>query len=230
MSSSSTVSEFKKRTEDVLAHLPVSAITRYKKRQLIYSRESNSIHIHMVVSGSVEISQITEDSREVLLEIIRPDELFGETAFVSPRRSEQAIALEDTALMTWPVSEIETLVMQNPRLAVALLQVLVQRNEQFGRRIESFAVDSIEQRLARSLIHFSERLGSPGPDGSVEMMPITHLQLSNYVGTSREIVTHYMNQFRRRGYVSYSRRSISLHGDSLRSVIDRSARVSAGAP
>ena len=185
MSSSSTRSELNKRTEEVLAYLPVSAITLYKKRQPVYSRETTLSHIYMVVSGAVAIYQITADSRQVLLEIVRPDELFGETAFVGPRRAEQAIAMEHTALMAWPVSEIEALVMQNPRLAVALLQMLAQRNEQFGRRIESFAVDSIERRLARSLIDLSERFGSPGLDGYVEMMPITHEQLANYVGTSR---------------------------------------------
>jgi len=34
-------------------------------------------------------------------------------------------------------------------------------------------------------------------DGSVRMVPFTHQMLAQYVGTSREIVTHYMNQFRR---------------------------------
>jgi CRP-like cAMP-binding protein len=51
------------------------------------------------------------------------------------------------------------------------------------------------------------------------MMPFTHVLLSQYVGTSREIVTHYMNQFRKQGYVSYSRRGILLHRDTLRAVL-----------
>jgi CRP-like cAMP-binding protein len=40
------------------------------------------------------------------------------------------------------------------------------------------------------------------------MMPFTHEALSRFVGTSREIVTHYMNRFRRLGFISYSRRGI----------------------
>ena len=46
------------------------------------------------------------------------------------------------------------------------------------------------------------------------MIPFTHELLSQYVGTSREIVTHYMNQFRRQGYLRYSRKGILLHRDA----------------
>ena len=100
--------------------------------------------------------------------------------------------------MTWTTSEIEDIIMKRPRLAVALLQILVQRTIEFTHRIESFSVDNIARRLARSLLRFSERLGAQEEDGAVRMVPFTHELLSQYVGTSREIVTHYMNQFRRR--------------------------------
>ena len=40
--------------------------------------------------------------------------------------------------------------------------------------------------------------------------------LGQFVGTTREIVTHYMNQFRRQGYLRYSRTGIILYRDALR--------------
>jgi hypothetical protein len=39
--------------------------------------------------------------------------------------------------------------MERPHLTVVLLQILAQRNAEFTRRIESFAIDSIDQRLGR---------------------------------------------------------------------------------
>ena len=63
---------------------------------------------------------------------------------------------------------------RRPRLAVALLQILVQRSREYGHRIESFSVDNIARRLARTLIRFSQRLGQNADDGSVQMMPFTH--------------------------------------------------------
>jgi CRP/FNR family transcriptional regulator len=109
--------------------------------------------------------------------------------------------------MAWPASDVEALVAKRPRLAIALLQVVAQRNIDFIRRIQSFSLDSIEGRLARLLLHFAGRLGTPEGDGSVRMMPFTHETLSRYVGTSREIVTQHMSRFRREGRVSYSRRN-----------------------
>lgn len=125
--------------------------------------------------------------------------------------------------MTWTTNEIEEITMKRPKLAIALLQLLVQRSMDFGYRIESFSVDNIARRLARTLIRFSERLGSKNDDGSVQMIPFTHELLSQYVGTSREIVTHYMNQFRRQGYLRYSRKGIMLYRDALREWLKQSA-------
>ena len=221
---SSTSLGLETRTEDVLAYLPISSIMEYRKGQMIYGPNKLSKSIYLVVTGKIGISQVSEDGSEVLLEIVSPDDLFGESAFLDvPGRSERAIAIETATLMNWAISDMEDLVMKRPRLAVALLQILAQRNAEFTCRIESFAIDTIERRLARSLIHLSERLGTPESDGFVRMMPLTHDMLSRYIGTSREIVTQYMNRFRKKGYVSYSRRGIQVYRDTLKRVLDRSA-------
>jgi CRP-like cAMP-binding protein len=60
-------------------------------------------------------------------------------------------------------------------------------------------------------------------DGSVRMAPFTHELLSQYVGTSREIVTHYMNQFRRQGYLKYSRKEIILYREAFRDWLRQNA-------
>ena len=228
MAASTTSVETQPRYEDVLAHLPASKTTKYDKGQTIYGVDKHSTGIYLVRTGKVGVSHVAEDGTEVLMEIVKPDELFGESAFLNvPRRAERATAIETAQLMTWAIADIEGLVTKRPRLAVALLQILVQRNAEYTRRIESFAVDSIERRLARSLIRFSERLGTREEGGSDRMMPLTHEMLGRYVGTSREIVSHYMNRFRKRGYVSYSRHGIILYRDTLHKVLDGSAVLSA---
>jgi CRP/FNR family cyclic AMP-dependent transcriptional regulator len=228
MTPTTTLLRSQTQIEDVLAHLPISSTTEYRKGHVIYSRADASRSLYLVVTGKVGISQVADDGSEVLLEIVRPDELFGESAFLNAaRNTEEAKVIEKATLMTWAVSEMEGLVMKRPRLAVALLQVLAQRNAELTRRIESLSVDTTQQRLARSLIHFSERLGTPEEDGSIRMMPLTHELLSRYVGTSREIVTQYMNRLRKQGCLSYSRRGILLHRDILEAVLDRNGSVPA---
>jgi CRP-like cAMP-binding protein len=118
--------------------------------------------------------------------------------------------------MSWTASEVEETVMRQPRLGVAFVQILAQRTPEFRRRIESFSADNVARRLARCLIGLSERMGTPEVDGSVSMVPFTHKLLSEHIGTSREIVTHHMFQFRSQGYLQYSRKGIVLYRDALR--------------
>jgi CRP/FNR family transcriptional regulator len=210
--------------EDPLAYLPCSTIVEYKKGQTIYSQDQPSASIYLVIDGKVKVSRLADDGHQVVVDIYQTDEFFGESGFLNlPHRAEQAMALERAKLMTWTTSEIEDVVMKRPKLAIALLQILVQRTIEFGHRIESFSVDNISRRLARSLIRFSERLGTQAEDGSVHMVPFTHELLSQYVGTSREIVTHYMNQFRRQGYLKYSRKGILLYRDAFKEWLRQSA-------
>ncbi len=198
--------------EDPLAHLPCSSILEYRRGQVIYKSDQPSTNIYLVINGKVKVCRTADDGRQIVVDIYQADEFFGESAFLSSAvRDEQAVALENTKIMTWTASEIMEITVRRPRLAVALLQILVQRSIDFGQRIESFSVDNIAGRLARTLIRFSERLGRSQEDGSIEMMPFTHELLSQCVGTSREAVTHYMNQFRRQGYLRYSRKGIVLY-------------------
>jgi len=196
--------------EDPLAHLPCSTILEYRKGQTIYSQDQPSSSIYLVIDGKVKVCRLADDGRQVVVDIYQPDEFFGESAFVAQsQRTELAVALENTKVMTWGVSEIEDIATRRPKLGIALVQLLVERSMDFGSRIESFSVDNIARRLARALIRFSERLGHQTEDGSVQMIPFTHELLSQYVGTSREIVTHYMNQFRRQGYLRLRQESSS---------------------
>jgi CRP/FNR family transcriptional regulator, cyclic AMP receptor protein len=208
--------------EDPLAYLPCSTIMEYSRGQLIYGRSQLSNSIYLVIDGKVKVCRTTDDGRQVVVDIYQPDEFFGECGFVGEKhRLEEAVALDSTKVMTWTTSEIEELVIRRPRLGIALVQLLVRRSMDFGARIESFSIDNIGRRLVRSLVRFSERLGRDAGDGSVDMMPFTHELLSQYVGTSREIVTHYMNQLRRQGYLKYSRKGITLNRESLREWLKR---------
>jgi CRP/FNR family transcriptional regulator, cyclic AMP receptor protein len=209
--------------EDALAHVPPTSILECRRGQAIYSPEQPSTSIYLVIDGKVKVSRLAGDGSEVVVDIYQPDDFFGESAFLNLSRcQEHAVALENTRLMSWISADIEDIIMRRPLLAVALVQIFVQRGADFSRRIESFAVDNIPRRLARSLIHLAERLGSAQEDGSIRMPAFTHELISQYVGTTRETVTYYMNQFRKRGYIRYSRKGIILYSDSFQQWLQES--------
>lgn len=198
--------------EDPLAHLPCSSVLQYNKGQVIYDRNQPSNSIYLVIEGKVKVSRLTNDGQEVVVDIYRSDDFFGESAFLRlDQRSEEARAFEESKLMAWTTAEIDALSVKQPRLAVALLQVLAQRNIELTSRIESFSTDDISHRLARTLLRLGKRMGTTEHDGTLRMMPLTHEVLSQYVGTSREVVTLHMNRFRRQGFLRYSRKSTILY-------------------
>lgn len=214
--------ETRETMEDPLAYLPCSTIVEYARGQVIYGRSQASNSIYLVIDGKVKVCRTADDGRQVVVDIYQPDEFFGECGFIGEKcRVEEAVALDATKVMTWSTAEIEELVVRRPRLGIALVQLLVRRSMDFGARIESFSIDNIGRRLVRALIRFSDRLGRQSADGSVDMMPFTHELLSQYVGTSREIVTHYMNQLRRQGYLRYSRKGIALNREALKEWLKR---------
>jgi len=201
--------------EDPLNYLLSAQIVEYRKGQVIYNQDAPSTNIYVILKGRVKVSRLAEGGRQVIVNIYQTKEFFGESALVHlPQRAEVATALENTKLMTWTASEVEELALRQPRLGIAFLQMLAQRTTEFARRIESLSADNVAQRLARCLIRLSERMGTPQKDGSVRMVHFTQELLSEHIGSRREIVSKYMNQFREQGYLQYSRKGIVLYRDA----------------
>ena len=212
-----------KALEDPLAHLPCTNIVAYPKRSVIYDQDQPASNIYLVISGKVEVCRLVGND-QVALDFYHEDELFGESALLHlPQWPEQAKALECTRLMSWTAADVEEMSEKNPKLAIALLQIVVQRTLDLQRRIESFSLETAGQRLARSLIRLAERSGAQQNDGSMRMMAFTHELLARYVGTSREVVTQYMNEFRRQGCITYSRQGIVLKPDGLSNMLRQTA-------
>lgn len=205
--------------EDPLAHLPVSAIGEFRKGTVIYGPEAPSSSLYVVLAGKVKLCRAAQDGQQVVLDVYQTDEFFGESSLVGSGANEVAVALENARVMSWSASEIREIVLKRPDLGFALLQLAVQRSVEFGNRIESFSLDNIEHRLVSALLRFAEKLGTASADGGREMIAFTHELLSQYVGTSREIVTHYMNYFRRKGSLNYSRKSIVVFEEALRNLV-----------
>src|SRR5436305_11492898 len=141
-----------KTLEDPLAYLPHSTILDYGKGQTIYDQTQASTSIYLVIQGKVKICRVAANGSQVVVDIYQTDEFFGEAALLGALqlRTEMAIAVESTKLMAWTNAQIEDVSARRPQLAVALLQLLAQRSEFFGQRIESFSLDNIARRLAKA--------------------------------------------------------------------------------
>jgi CRP/FNR family transcriptional regulator, cyclic AMP receptor protein len=202
--------------EDALMYLPRKSVTSYRKGQVILDEHQPSEGLNLVVQGRVKVSIPIHDGSETVVDIFSTDDFFGESALLrNAQHSERAVALDSVSLMSWSIKEIEEHAEKQPKLGIALLQMLVKRGLDYQARLQSFALDKTPERVIRSLLRFADRLGSRTEDGSISIPPLTHQVISEYVGTSREIITFQMNQLRQKGYLRYSRKGMQVYAEAL---------------
>jgi CRP-like cAMP-binding protein/DNA-binding CsgD family transcriptional regulator len=206
---------------DILEDLPRSTIRRYRNGEVIYDSDTPATHLYLVIEGRVKVLRTSVDGRDVLIDVYKEEELFGESALLNlPSRRELAIAIEPVRLMAWTLTELHNIVQTRPQLGTALSQILVQRLIECQKRVESFAVDRVNQRLARTLIQLADKLGHQSEDRSVRISGMNHQLLSDYVVTTRATVTHWMNCFRCQGLVRYSSDSLVVYPEAIRRWLD----------
>jgi CRP-like cAMP-binding protein len=205
--------------EDALMYLPRKSVTDYPKGQTIFDENQPSTGLHLVVQGRVKVAVPLDDGTQTVVDIFTTDDFFGESSMLGAAQAaqyaERAVALDAVTLMSWTQPEIESQIEREPRLGVALMQMLVNRGLDYQERLQSFALNKTPERVVRSLLRFAERLGTRTEDGSLKIPPLTHQVISEYVGTSREIVTFQMNYLRQKGLIRYSRKGIQVYADAL---------------
>ena len=117
--------------------------------------------------------------------------------------------------MSWTTTEIEEHIERQPRLGVALLQVLVAKCIDLEERLQSFTRDTISDRIARTLLGVAKRIGIREQDGSVRIPPMTHGLIADTVGSSRAVVTTHLLHLRKLGLIRYSRNRIIIYPEAI---------------
>jgi len=207
--------ELERISEDPLTYLPRKPIQEFARRRVIYDRNQPSTGLHLVMLGRVKVTSADEHSITVA-RIVSAEGLFGESALIgTENRSESAVTLDDAGIMSWTRAEIELQIEREPRLGIALAQFLVRQCMELQERIESMAVYKTPERVMLALLQLASTVGSPTTDGATRIGSLTHHTISEYVGTSREIVTFQMNRLRRMGLLRYSRKHIDIYASAM---------------
>lgn len=188
----------------------VSGEREYTRNETIYHLDDPADHIFYILSGSVKITRVSDDGKEKIISIHRTGEIFGELCFceIDDRRSDQAVAMENTRVLAIRINDFLTMIRSNPKALVDMLSLFCKRLSQAQQQIETLAFDNTTRRLARVLIKSRH-------DAGEERLKLTHEELAQMVGTSREIITTIMNQFRDEGLIDYRRSEVNPHLDKL---------------
>ncbi|MDE3077342.1 MAG: Crp/Fnr family transcriptional regulator, partial [Chloroflexota bacterium] len=129
---------------------------------------------------------------------------FGEMPLLGERmRNAQAEAMDDCTLCVMSAVDIERMVLDEPRVAVRMLETIGRRLSEAEARLEDLAYRSVPARLASLLMRLSQERGN-----TIE--GLTHQELGDAVGAYRETITKALDDFQIKGFVHLARRRIEV--------------------
>ena len=194
----------------------------YDRNQVIYFTGDPADSLYQVATGRVKVVRVSPEGKEKTIDIYQAGDFFGELCICGGgKRADQAIALEPVEVTAIKIQGLLKLLPRKPELTLDLLQLVCGRLSEYQDQIATLAFDNVSMRLAREILRLSHAPGAIRENGGVRLgVSLTHEEIASLVGTSREIVTTLMNQFRNQGLVDYDRRSIHVYQDRIQSFLD----------
>lgn len=174
---------------------------------VLFSEEDGPDGAFLLVSGRIKLSRLTQSGKEILLELVEPGEIFGlhEILLGTPRTS-AATALTDCQVIRVRPKEITEALEGSTELVRGILQMLLHRMKWMERRMESLMTQTVPRRIGYALLELARSDGN----GKGEFVGLTHQDLGNLVGTSRETVSLFLARFRQSGWVATERGRIRI--------------------
>tara|TARA_B000000532_G_scaffold80256_1_gene63977 strand:- start:354 stop:1037 length:684 start_codon:yes stop_codon:yes gene_type:complete len=186
-----SVSIFWDLNEDELGHIADKMVAKhFENGNYIFLEDSEGEQCFFVLEGSVKVTRLSKDGREVILAMLNEGDFFGEMSLLDGEsRSANVIALEKTKVLTLDRNDFIEVVNDYPQIAVQLLKELARRLRKSDRQIASLSLSDAEKRIALCIIRFADEQGVI-QNGKVSI-PKTPIQqdIANMAGTSRETVS-----------------------------------------
>ncbi|MEO7331011.1 MAG: Crp/Fnr family transcriptional regulator [Minicystis sp.] len=159
--------------------------------------------------GRVRIERDAGGGRVVPLGYRGSGEVLGEACLGHARaQAENATAMEETEIVKIPLAALDELLAADPSLSSALLGVLLARQRETEDRIESLLFRNVEGRVVEFILKAADRWGVPSPKGTLISAPITHLEIAQSIGSTRETVTLTLGALRREGLLDVAGRRL----------------------
>jgi CRP-like cAMP-binding protein len=156
-----------------------------------------------IQNGNVKLVVASPRGKQAVIAILGPGDVFGEGCLVNRSlRMSTATAIQLSTIVSVKKGPLVTLIHEDPVFAKLFISYLLSRmvrvEEDFVDRLFNFS----EKRLARILLLVT-KFGSESGDGTA-FPRINQEHLAQMVGTTRSRVSHFMNKFRKLGFVDYT--------------------------
>jgi CRP/FNR family cyclic AMP-dependent transcriptional regulator len=214
---------------DVLSNVPLDAVMRmlpgakiggYRARQVVYLPGDRAQGVFFVAQGRVKISKVTRDGKELTLAYRAGADFFGEPCLLEGGpREEMAEAMEATLAVEVDRETLDSVLSTSGAMAYWFTRALIVRRKDLESRVEQLIFKDVGAKLAELLLELGQQHGLEEPRGIVLNLKITHQEMANLIGSTRETVSLTLSQFKRKGLLqSEGRRLILADREGLKAI------------
>ena len=186
----------------------LASVCRFKqieKGEIIFFQSDPSDSAYIVSTGSISIILNSPDGREMVINEMHNGDLFGELGILTKKsRSTSAIARTKSELLVIPRQAFQTVVEQEPQLALRMLEITANRLQVSGKRESALAFMDAQARLARLLLELEDQEQDKG------YVTISQDELAHHTGLIRQTVAKALGKWRRAGWLITGRGRILI--------------------
>jgi len=195
---------FSSLTDDELQEVCKRVIVEeFKKSEVILHEEDANDYMYIILIGKVKVMQTTEDGKEIILAIHRADEFFGEISLIDGKTSPATVlATENSLIAIISKGDFYSLLSNQPKVFDKFLQILCSRLRESWKRIQILNFKNSSQRIKMLILMLSYDNGKKTPEGMVLNIKLTHQNIADMTGLTRETVTRVLDRWQRAGKIS----------------------------
>lgn len=180
------------------------SLLAYSEGQAVFAQGDKSDAVFYISSGRVKITVVSQQGKEAVVAILGPREFFGEGCLTSGQllRMAAATAMSKCQIMRLEKSTMVRLLQDEPAFSEMFIAYLLERTIRVEADLVDQLFNSSEKRLARALL----LLANFGKEGKPETViaKVSQETLADMIGTTRSRVSHFMNKFRKLGFIEYN--------------------------
>lgn len=190
----------------------ITSEKNYSKKNIVFHEGDYGDALYIIKNGRIKIAKVAIDGREKTLTILKAGDFFGEMAiFDDMPRSATAEAMDhDVKLLSISKNDFEQLIMSTPSIAIRIMKDLTRRIRQVNEQVQDLAFKDVHGRVASTIYNLLKTEKEVSKNPKVSQLKMTHQDLANMVGSSRETVTRALNRLQDEGVISISHQQISV--------------------
>jgi CRP-like cAMP-binding protein len=184
----------------------------YSAGETLFTEGEPCNGLYIVARGRVRIFKTSASGREQVLAVEGPGATVAELpVFDGGPYPASTITLEETEIVFLSRRDLHALCMENPSVALKLLAVVGARLRRLVGIIEELSFTTVRQRLISTLLRYASAHGQQTPEGIAFLLPASHQEMANEIGTVRELVSRNLTRLQSEGYLEVDGRKILIH-------------------